>query len=334
MAGFRKKQPQQAALKYGIYGPSGSGKTFTSLMMAEGLAKLDHKRVAFVDTEYGSDFYAQSVKQRRIHPEAFDFDALDTRSLSETLSEVKRLSPEKYAVVVIDSITHLWEAARNAYEGRMTKTGSIPFHAWGKIKKPYKELIAFLLSSPMHVIICGRQGNEFAEDEETEEIKVVGVKMKAEGETPYEPHILLRMEPQKDKIGNATYRVFAEKDRTGVLAGRIISNPGFESLCLPLLPLLGRTQAALPTEDETAAQDAIALADAEAAKSKASAEKREEFEARFKLAKNKNDLEAVSKELTAAIKKTMTTQDVTALRDAYRTREQQLSGEFRLEAVE
>lgn len=334
MSGFRKKQPQQAALKYGIYGPSGSGKTFTSLLMAEGLAKLDGKRVAFVDTEHGSDFYAQAVPQRRVHPEAFDFDALDTKSLAETLTEVRKLNANQYGVIVIDSITHLWEAARNAYEGRTTKVGSIPFHAWGKIKKPYKDLIAFLLSSPMHVIICGRQGNEFEEDEETEELKVVGKKMKAEGETPYEPHILLRMEPIKDKIGNATYRVFAEKDRTGILAGRIITEPGFDTLCKPLLGLLGRTQAAIPTDDDTAAQDAVAFADAEAAKTKASGEKREEFSARFKLAKTKTELDAVSKELTAAIKKTMTTQDVAALREDYRNREQQLSGEFRLEPAE
>ncbi len=287
MSGFRKKRPQQAALKYGVYGPSGSGKTFTSLLMAEGLAALDGKRVAFVDTEFGSDFYAQAVKERSFHPAAFDFDALDSRSLTEVLAATKTLSPDKYSVIVIDSITHLWEAARNAYEGKMTKVGSIPFHAWGKIKKPYKELIAFLLSSPMHIIICGRQGNEFEEDSETEELKVVGKKMKAEGETPYEPHILLRMEPQKDKLGNCKYRVFAEKDRTGVLGGRIIDNPGFDTLCKPLLPLLGKIQAAIPAEEEVAARDAVALADADAAKEIISTTFREDFEARFKLAKTK-----------------------------------------------
>ena len=39
MAGFRKAKAEQAALKIGLYGPPGSGKTFTSLLIAEGLAK-------------------------------------------------------------------------------------------------------------------------------------------------------------------------------------------------------------------------------------------------------------------------------------------------------
>jgi hypothetical protein len=135
---------------------------------------------------------------------------------------VHALNTAEYGVVIIDSITHLWEAARAAYDGRQTKIGTIPMQAWGKIKKPYKDLMAFLLSSPMHVIICGRQGVEYETDEETDELKAVGVKMKAEGETPYEPHILIRMEAIKPKKTNeiATIIAYAEKDRTGVLSGR------------------------------------------------------------------------------------------------------------------
>jgi hypothetical protein len=52
MAGFRKAKAEQAALKMGIYGPPGPGKTFTSLLMAEGLAKATGKRIAVVDTEH------------------------------------------------------------------------------------------------------------------------------------------------------------------------------------------------------------------------------------------------------------------------------------------
>jgi hypothetical protein len=95
--------------------------------------------------------------------------------------------------------------------------------------------------------------------------------------------------------------------------------------------LLSGTQAQIPTADETAAQDAVAIAESEASRKAFSNQHREEFEARFKLAKDKKELDAVSKELTPAIKKAMTTHDVTALREAYRMREQQLSGEFRLE---
>jgi hypothetical protein len=180
MAGFRKASPEQAAIKAALYGLPGSGKTFTTLLVAEGLANLIGKKVALVDTERGSDFYCQSVASRIVHPEAFVFDALYTRSLTEVLAECKRLKPEDYGVVVIDSITHLWESAKAAYSGKTTKVGSIPLHAWGKIKAPYKDLMNWCLNSPFHVFLLGRQGTDFQEDEETGEMRSLGPKMKAE----------------------------------------------------------------------------------------------------------------------------------------------------------
>jgi hypothetical protein len=331
MAGFRKKKCEQAFLKFGIYGTAGSGKSFTTLLCAEKLAAKMGKRIAYIDTEHGTDLYAVDVPQREAHPKAFDFDCLDTRSLTEANRECKRLDFDKYGVIAVDSITQFWDAAIAAYEGKKTSIGSIPMHAWGSIKRPYKELINFLLNAPAHVFILGREGNEFRRDEESDELEVVGKRMKSEGETPYEPPYLLQMIPLKKQNAPTIYRAYAEKDRSGVLAGQIIVNPCFENICLPLMGLLSGTQAQIPTADETAAQDAVAIAESEASRKAFSNQHREEFEARFKLAKDKKELDAVSKELTPAIKKAMTTHDVTALREAYRMREQQLSGEFRLE---
>lgn len=331
MSGFRKKKCEQAFLRIGVYGPTGSGKTFSTLLFAEGLAKLEKKRVAYIDTEHGTDFYVERVPQRKVHPEPFDIDCLDTRSLTEALREVKKLDFNVYGVTVIDSVTQMWEGAIGAYEGKKTSIGSIPMHAWGPIKKPYKELINFLLNARCHVFILGREGNEFARDEETDELQVIGKKMKSEGETPYEPQILLRMEPLKKQNATTTYRAYAEKDRTGILAGRLIVNPSFESVIAPLLPLLGKTQAVIPSAEETATEDAVALAEADAIKQSSSTEKREEFEALFKLARSVAALDAVADKLTPEIKKQMLPADVTTLREYYRQRQQQLSGERRLE---
>lgn len=333
MSGFRKKKCEQAFLRIGVYGPTGSGKTFSTLLFAEGLAKLEKKRVAYIDSEHGTDFYVEHVPQRKVHPEPFDIDCLDTRSLTEALREAKKLSFNEYGVIVIDSITHFWEAAIAAYEGKKTSIGSIPMHAWGSIKRPYKELINFLLNAQAHIFILGREGNEFARDEETDELQVIGKKMKSEGETPYEPQILLRMEPLKKQNSPTVFRIYAEKDRTGLLAGQLISNPSFENVIAPLLPLLGKTQAVIPGADETAAEDAVALAEAEAVKQSASLEKREEFEALFKLARTSKALDAVADKLTPEVKKQMLPADVTALREYYRARQQALSGERRLEPV-
>lgn len=265
---FKKAAPQQARLKVALYGPPGSGKTFTALLVAEGLAKREAKRIAFVDTERGTDFYAMDVKQRATHPEAFDIDTIYTRSLAEVLENVRALDPAKHGVVVIDSITHLWDAAIAAYEGKLTGAQTIPMQAWGKIKKPYKDLVRYLMESPMHVFILGRQKNVFETGADGQMAKV-GVGMRAEGETEYEPHICLRMEAKKSAKDTTmtTYYALFEKDRTGVLSGRTVANPSFATF-EPILPLLGGTQAMGEDPDETAARDGDLLDESRAREAK------------------------------------------------------------------
>ena len=104
-----------------------------------------------------NNYYAQEVKARPVHPDAFDFDSIYTKSLAEVLRAVKGLDMKTHGVVVIDSISHMWEAAMEAYTGRMTSAQTIPMHAWGKIKKPYKDLMNTLMGMSAHVFILGRQ---------------------------------------------------------------------------------------------------------------------------------------------------------------------------------
>lgn len=328
MAGFRKAKAEQAAVKMGLYGPPGSGKTFTALLIAEGLARISEKRIAYVDTERGTDFYCQEVVTRPVHPAAFDFDAMYTKSITDVLTAVKSLNADQYGVVVIDSITHVWDAAIAAYGGKVTSAGTIPFHAWGKIKKPYKELMSVLLSSPLHVIICGRQKTVYEEDEDTGETKAAGVAMRAEGETPYEPHILIRMEGIKPKKTHETAQIvaYAEKDRTGVLARRSFVNPTFDSICRPLLSLLGDKQAAIANGDEAAVRDAEELARQEKERASASASLLKEFSARIALAKDASSLKNIGKEITPQLKARMLPADVTQLRDCYTMRDDELKG--------
>jgi hypothetical protein len=323
---FRKAKAEQAALKIGMYGPPGSGKTFTALLIAEGLAKLTGKRIAYIDTEHGTDFYCKAVPSRRVHPEEFDFDAIYTRSITEVENAVKELTPD-YSVIVVDSITHIWESAIASYTGRTTKADTIPMYAWGKIKKPYKTIMSTLLSSPAHIIICGRQGVEYQTNEETDELQAIGLKMKAEGETAYEPHILIRMEAIKPKKTNeiANIVAYAEKDRTGVLAGRSFVNPTFDTICKPILGLLGGEQAHIPTTDETATQDAEKIAEQDRERSQVSQATFKDFEARITLCKTIGELKAIGNELTPKVKAKMGPDDVSTLREKYLEREKELT---------
>jgi AAA domain len=328
MSSFNKPKALKAALKMALYGSAGAGKTFTSLRISEGLAQHTGKRIAFIDTENGTAFYSQNVPQRRVHPEAFDFDVLYTKSITEVIAAVKGLDPAAHGVLVIDSISHLWDACKNAYNGKLTKVGTVPLQGWTTIKRPYKELLHFLLASPVHVIICGRQSNDFAEDEASGELKNIGFKMRAEGETAYEPDVLIRMESHKtSRKETAVPLAHVEKDRTGILAGQSIPWPAFDNLARPLLGLLGPTQAVLPTDDEVSQQDADALHRQEQQQMEQSMELAAEYTARFAQADAIGALERLGKELTPEVKSRLSAKDLARVRRAYATRLGQLKAE-------
>ncbi len=316
---FSKAEPQQAFVKASIYGPPGSGKTFTALLFAEGLAERDGKRIAYVDTERGTDFYAQSVPNRQVHPEAFDFDAIYTRSLYEISEAVASLDPEQHSVVVLDSMTHLWEAAIDAYTGQRTSADTIPFHAWGPIKKPYKDLVKYLMGERFHIFIIGRQKNVFEDDAEGN-IKKVGVAMKAEGETPYEPHICLRMDArvvEKDTTRTA-YMCYVEKDRTGVLAGRTFADPTFKMI-EPILPLLGDKQAPVDDDETRAAADAELLRENDLKKTKKadkSGQVLADLQTEVAMARTMEEIGAVS-DMIKKKRRSLTDEHLAALRPLY-----------------
>jgi hypothetical protein len=256
---FTKAKSEQAFFKAALYGRAGSGKTLTSLLWAEGLAAREGKRVAFVDSERGTEFYAMNIKERKVHPDAFDFDRIITRSLMETLEAVEEIDTKVYGALVIDSVTHLWEAARAAYTGKTTSTGGIPIQAWGAIKRPFKKLMALFLDGNYHAIMCGREGVVLEKDEDGE-LEVVGTKMKSEGESPHEPHVLGRMESSRQEGGGFMIRTFFEKDRSGILTGRTFDWPSYSTIEPVVSHLRGAHQGKLGTPEENAEID-VALAE-------------------------------------------------------------------------
>lgn len=258
MSKFKKAKSEQAFFKAGLYGATGSGKTFTALLWAEGLATKEQKKIAYLDTEHGTDFYAIKIPERTIHPDPFQFDVFHTRSIMEAAQALEEID-SSYGVVIVDSITHLWEAAKAAYTGKLMANAQIPIQAWGAIKKPYKRLITRFLDGPFHAIICGRE-RVVVDQSDDGELKVTGFAMKSEGETPYEPHILGRMNPERDKKGIHTIKVFFEKDRSGVLMGREFTWPNYNTI-LPIVSYLSGTKQGRigsledATEKDVAAQE-------------------------------------------------------------------------------
>lgn len=279
---FKKAQPQQARLKVSMYGPPGSGKTFTALLMAEGLARYRGKRIAYLDTERGTDFYVKKIPERKVHPEAFDIDTEHTKSIAVASESIYALDPEVHGIVVVDSISQIWDSTMEAYSGRRVgEHDGIPMKAWASVKKPYKKLISFLMGSMFDVFILGRQKNIFDTSDDGE-MKKVGVGMKAEGETAYEPHICLRMDSEYHPSDRSKSRpaMLAEKDRTGILQGKVFYWPDFSTI-EPLLPYLGEVQAPPEDEEERIAVDAEAMEKLDSDRAKGKEEKSAKLYADF-----------------------------------------------------
>jgi hypothetical protein len=329
MAGFRKATPEQAALKMAVYGPPGAGKTFTALLIAEGLAQTIGKRVAVIDTERGTDFYVQHVAERQAHPAAFDVDCLYTKSITEVTAAVRELDAATHGIIIVDSVSHLWDSVMASYTGKRTSLGGIPLEAWTRLKRPYLDLVGWLINCPYHVLLCGRQTGQY-EDDEDGKLRAVGVKMRSEKETPYEAHVCVRMEcvyeknKAKKNVGIGVPTAFVEKDRSGILQGKVYPWPSFATIALPLLPLLGNVQGQVDSDEDAGARDAEVLAQQDRAKEVQSAKTCEEFKARLVLAKSLSAVEDVGKTITPALKKTMLTAHVNELRDAYHAARQRV----------
>lgn len=301
-----------------FYGPPGSGKSFTSLLFAEQLAARRKGRIAVIDTEGGFKFLDKAAP-RKVHPEAFDFDIVRTTSLAKILEELRALDTKVHTCIIIDSMSQLWDSAREAYEAQ-NPGRDIPLRDWGKLKKPYRDIIKWLLASPCDKIINGRQKSTFEEDD-TGKLKNSGVAMRAEGETQFEPDFCFRMEPDGKRGGEITYSMYVEKDRSGILAGKWFENPT-GAILKPVFPFLGETPQATEDSEERADADAELLLADDAKVEKKQAKSSDfitNFQAKITAATDMIQLGAVGAEINKA-KRGITAEAVEAVRLLYTTR--------------
>ncbi len=246
------KPTTAAYLKAGFLGLAGSGKTYTAMMLAVKMAKLTKiKEIYFLDTEGGSDYLIHRVKKA-------DCELLvaKTRAFTDLLETVNN---SDIKILVIDSITHYWQELQETYlkekqeaaNNRSAKWGKkaykqeLQFQDWAYLKSQWAKFTTGYLNSSIHIVMCGRLGYEwsFQENEKgKKELIKDDIKMKAEGETGYEPSLLVHME----RISSAEHPEKAErmatvlKDRFGVLDGHKCVNPK-PDFFMPHIKLLSKS---------------------------------------------------------------------------------------------
>ena len=263
MSSFQKAEPVVSSFFALFYGLPGSGKTFTALQVAEGLAERRGKRIAFIDTEGGTRPY----RKRRpvdVHPEPFDFDVLETRSVAQSIGAIESLDPKKHGVLVIDSISHIWDACQAAVSAR-TRSNTIRLQDWAKVKAPMRQIFRWAATTPIDVIFCGRQKTVFEEGPDGS-LKKVGHTVRSESETGHEPDVILHFEANIDEKTKETHWVaWGEKDRWGLLAGKHVVDPSFDDFSgyLDLLGIGNKTPAPSAHSDDDLASDVASIVTSE-----------------------------------------------------------------------
>lgn len=216
-------------VKAAFEGFPASGKTYTMIQVAIGLYHLigSKKPIVYFDTEKAAKF------AKKVFAEAGIKVLLrESRSPADLVETQKRCRDGLADILIGDSMTHIWEAFVNEYKTKNRKQ-RLSMDDWGVIKPTWKALIMDpFVNDPYHYLFTGRAGYEYESeiDEETNKRNIYksNVKMKVEGDTAYEPDILVLMTRREDLIGTEK-KVWREatiiKDRAALIDGKTFQNP-------------------------------------------------------------------------------------------------------------
>jgi hypothetical protein len=234
---FTKVVNDQAYAKIGILGLQGSGKTYTAAEITVGLRRLlvekglpgGSQPIFMNDTETGSSWLADRFAQ-----EGIPFEVSKTRSFRDLLTDGQQVA-EVNGIWLIDSITHYWNELMEAYKRKHNRK-RLTINDFGAVKSLWARFTDLYVNSAAHIVMCGRQGYEydfFEDDDGKKQLEKTAVKMKAEGETGYEPSLLIVMERHQEldsrgKIERVFRTAYILKDRANVIDGKSFENPTFE----------------------------------------------------------------------------------------------------------
>lgn len=226
-------------MKLGAQGFAGTGKTYTLALIAIELVKAVRERdesaparVVMVDTEKAAGFLRPLFLKAGI-----ELMVRETRTLGDFLISVD-LCEQGYApVIMLDSLSHIWEGFVESYKSEKRRT-RLEIQDWGVLKPTWKSKFSDrFVRSRVHALFTGRAGYEYEttlsqrdDGSFKKEINKAGVKMKVEGETAYEPDVLIHMERFESLLDDHRAKeVWREctvlKDRSGILDGKTIRNP-------------------------------------------------------------------------------------------------------------
>lgn len=232
---FTSLDNAQPFFKAAFEGFAGSGKTYTMAQVAIGLHKRikSTKPLVYFDTEKAGRHLRRLFKEAGI-----EVLYKESRTLADLAQAMKFCREGGSDILMLDSLTHVYEHFLQAYQAEKHRS-RLQFEDWGVLKPKWKrEFSEPFVRDRYHALFCGRAGYEYS-DEKVEdpntgkmkrEIFKSGIKMKVEGETAYEPDMLVLMERFEEVLGEDK-KVWREatiiKDRSTLLDGKTFKNPTY-----------------------------------------------------------------------------------------------------------
>lgn len=201
---FKQATREAASLKIGVQGPSGAGKTLGALAIAAGLAHGE--RFAVIDTENRS---------ASLYADRFGFDVLEIAApyLTEKYAAaVTAAMDAKYAVVVIDSLSHQWDGNGGILQ-RKEETdarGGNHFSNWAPFTKEHNKFRSLILESPIHIVATMRSKMAYAQEGEGRNTKIKKLGLQPIQREGMEYEFTVAFDVQMD------HKATASKDRTSL----------------------------------------------------------------------------------------------------------------------
>ena len=158
MISIRPAKRQNTPLIIGLAGPSKSGKSYSALRLAVGLA--GGGRIIMLNTEPHGHHYADQ----------FPYETADIGSphrLEKYIEALEVVAQEKPAVLIFDTLTHLWdgiggiketkdEIALRMAKGDESRMEKMSAPAWAQVKADENHFIYKMLELNCHIILCFR----------------------------------------------------------------------------------------------------------------------------------------------------------------------------------
>ena len=196
----KKPEVKEKRLKMFIYGVAGVGKTVAALQFPDSV---------IIDTERGTDFYANSIlKSRSV--------VLQTLNPDEVREEIKELltTEHSYKTLIIDPITQLYNSTQEKWNRTFEKHAKsekekevmdFGMRYWGKVKGDFKGIQRLMLALDMNVIVTAHQKDVYGNN-----FNKIGVTFDSMKGDDYLFDLVFRIEKKGDKRVAVTVKERAE----------------------------------------------------------------------------------------------------------------------------